>query len=104
MNAPPSRGPTTLAIPYMPPMKPVYTGLFSSGDELANIISAPENKPEAPRPAMARPTMRAIELGATPQISEPTSKMKRVSRNIHLILKKVYSRPKKSWKADKVSR
>jgi hypothetical protein len=38
---------------------------------------APLKMPAAPTPATARPMMRAVELGATPQIREPTSKMKR---------------------------
>lgn len=32
----------------------------------------PENMPELPRPAIARPTIRTVEEGATPQIKEPS--------------------------------
>jgi hypothetical protein len=38
---------------------------------------APLKIPAAPTPAMARPMIKVVELGATPQIREPTSKMKR---------------------------
>jgi hypothetical protein len=44
------------------------------------IKIAPEKIPAAPTPATARPIMRAVEFGATPQISEPISKMKRAMR------------------------
>jgi hypothetical protein len=46
---------------------------------------APEKIPAAPIPATARPMMRAVEFGATPQIREPISKMKRAMRYTHLI-------------------
>jgi hypothetical protein len=41
------------------------------------IRIAPLKMPAAPTPAMARPTIKVVELGATPQIKEPTSKMNR---------------------------
>ena len=53
------------------------------------MINAPEKIPAEPRPAMARPTIRAVELGATPQTREPTSKMPMPTRKTHLMLKKV---------------
>ena len=39
------------------------------------MIRPPEKIPADPRPAMARPTIKATEFGATPQSSEPSSKM-----------------------------
>jgi hypothetical protein len=39
------------------------------------IVSAPWNNPAAPSPAIARPTMNALELGAAAQIVEPTEKL-----------------------------
>lgn len=65
---------------------------------------APEKIPAEPRPAMALPTIRASEVGAMPQMKEPSSKMKRAIRYVHLMEKKVYSLPKVSWKAQVVSR
>lgn len=39
------------------------------------IISAPEKMPAHPIPAIARPMIKAFELGATPQIKDPSSKI-----------------------------
>jgi hypothetical protein len=63
----------------------------------------PENKPAAPDPAMARPTMRTLEFGATAHTTEPTvdecqlcfdagwgcelSKMVRAAMKVYLTLK-----------------
>jgi hypothetical protein len=38
------------------------------------MTMVPENRPAEPRPAMARPTMRAFEVGAEPQMADPISK------------------------------
>lgn len=69
------RGPATLAMPYMPPIRPVYVGRLTSGTVFAIIRIAPEKMPDAPNPAIARPIMNAGELGAAPQRALPTSKM-----------------------------
>ena len=53
------------------------------------IIRAPEKMPADPKPAIARPRMRAVELGATPQTKEPSSKMPMAVKKVHLMLKKV---------------
>jgi len=53
------------------------------------MIRPPEKIPAAPRPAIARPTIRAGELGAAPQTAEPTSKIVMAIKNTHLIGKKV---------------
>lgn len=39
------------------------------------IITVPENRPADPKPATARPMIKAVEVGAEPQIAEPISKM-----------------------------
>ena len=39
------------------------------------IIRDPEKMPADPTPATALPTIRAIELGATPHMRDPSSKM-----------------------------
>jgi hypothetical protein len=62
----------------------------------ATMIMAPLKRPDAPKPAMARPTMRATELGAAPQIADPTSKMSSAPKKTHLIFRHEYSLPKKS--------
>ena len=53
------------------------------------IRYAPEKIPAEPKPAMARPTMRAVLLGATPQTREPSSKITMAARKTHLMEKKV---------------
>lgn len=40
--------------------------------------------PAEPIPAIARPTIKATELGAAPQIADPTSKSKMQVRNVFL--------------------
>ena len=63
-------------------MMPVNIGLRLGAAEYAISVYAPEPMPAAPTPAMARPTMRASEFGATPQIRLPTSKMKIERRKV----------------------
>ena len=53
---------------------------------------------------MARPTMNATELGAAPQMAEPTSNRTTAVKNTTLTEKSVYSLPKTSKKAQLVSR
>ena len=53
------------------------------------MMRAPENIPAAPRPATARPTIKAVELGETPQMRDPISKIAMPVRKTHLMLKKV---------------
>lgn len=60
--------------------------------------------PALPRPAIARPTMKATELGAAPQMAEPISKSPMETRKTPLTLKKLYSFPKLSWNEQLVSR
>ena len=48
------------------------------------ITIDPEKIPELPRPAMARPIMNAMELGAAPQRADPTSKKLTAAKNTHL--------------------
>ena len=59
----------------MLPIKPLYMGRFSSGTLYAKMMRAPEKIPAEPTPAMARPTMSAVLVGATPQMRLPSSKM-----------------------------
>ncbi len=53
------------------------------------MTRAPEKIPDAPRPATARPTIRAFEVGAAPQTVEPISNMQIAVRNTDLTGKKV---------------
>jgi hypothetical protein len=104
VKTPPRSGPATEAIPYMPPTRPEYMGLLESGTECARISKAPENKPAAPIPATALPIIKVMEFWATPQIRLPSSKIPMALRKTHLMLRKVYSFPKRSWRQAVVRR
>lgn len=53
----------------------VKMGRFRRGMSGSMIIMPPAKMPADPRPAMARPIMKAVELGAAPQRADPTSKI-----------------------------
>ena len=74
VKTPPRRGPATDAIPKIAPTSPCSIGLLCSGTRPIMMTIAPEKMPLDPAPAMARPTMNTIELGAAPQIALPISK------------------------------
>jgi len=80
----------------MPPMSPLYIGLFANGTDSAIISIAPENTPAAPSPATARPTISAFAFGAAPHTTEPTSNKLKAAKYTHFTLKKVYNFPKNS--------
>ena len=86
-------GPVTEAIPYMAPRIPIYVGRLARGALAATINNAPENMPALPKPAMARPTIKAVELTAEPQTALPTSNQNMAMMKIHFAEKKVYSLP-----------
>lgn len=60
------------------------------------MTRAPAKIPADPIPAIARPMMRAVDVGAAPQTSEPSSKIPMAIRYTHLMLKKVRNLPKRS--------
>jgi hypothetical protein len=68
------------------------------------IVITPARIPPEPRPAIALPTMKPIELGAAPQRAEPTSNRMIDVMKVVLMLKIVYIFPNSSWKAQLVSR
>ena len=47
---------------------------FGDGAREGTREKAVTRRPEEPKPAIARPAMRAGELGAAPQTAEPTRK------------------------------
>jgi hypothetical protein len=53
---------------------------------------------------MALPTMKVTELGAAPQMAEPTSNRRTAVRKVVLTFMKVYIFPKTNKKAQLVSR
>jgi hypothetical protein len=73
VNAPPMNGPAIAATPNTADIIPRCIGLRSSGIILLTIRSPPEKMPEAPKPAIARPRIKASEFGAVVQISDPVS-------------------------------
>jgi len=58
----------------------MYVGRCLRGTVFETIRMAPEKMPADPRPATARPMMRAVEFGAAPQTAEPISKMAMAAR------------------------
>ena len=83
-------------------MIPVNIGLFFGEAEKAMMVYAPEPIPAAPNPAIARPTMSALLLGETPQIREPSSKVKRLMRKLIFNGKYLYALPHADWKPPRV--
>jgi hypothetical protein len=89
VKTPPSRGPAIEAMPYIEPIMPLYIGRLAKGIECATMIKAPEKIPAEPRPAMARPIIRAIEFGAVAHSKLPSSKIAMATRKTVLMEKKV---------------
>lgn len=84
-----TKGPATDAIPYIPPSMLKNIGLFAGATVWAKVTIAPVKMPALPSPAIARPTIKVTESGATPQMREPSSKTKSAERKTHLMLKRV---------------
>jgi hypothetical protein len=72
--------------PENKPAVPIYARLVSSN--LAGRV-----EPCNLTPAMARPTMKAVEFGATAQSRLPTSKTKMAARYVHLTENVLYMAP-----------
>jgi len=81
------RGPATEAIPYIAPTIPTKIGRRTRGTVREMIITPPLKTPADPSPAIARPTIKAFDVGATPQISDPSSKSAIAERYTSLMLK-----------------
>ena len=78
-------GPSTDDIPKAIPKMEVKIGRLRRGTSGSVIIIPPENIPADPSPAMARPMMKAAELGAAPQSADPASKMTIERRKTHFV-------------------
>jgi hypothetical protein len=85
VKVPPSTGPRTDEIPLLTPKREVNTGRLRRGTSGSMIIMLPVKRPAEPRPAMARPRMKIIEVGAAPQIAEPISKITRKLIKVHFV-------------------
>ena len=62
------------AIPCTAPIKPIHFGRSLKDKESVMIMILPPKIPADPIPAIALPTMKAVEEGAAPQTREPISK------------------------------
>ena len=71
---PPISGPATAPTPYRPSIIASSIARFSKAAQYDVITVDPLNKPAAPKPAIALPTVSMIEFGATAQMTEPSSK------------------------------
>ena len=78
-------GPSTDETPNAIPKMDVNIGRLRRGMSGSMIIMPPEKMPADPRPAIARPIMKAVELGAAPQRADPTSKITIEIRKTHLV-------------------
>jgi len=99
VKAPPSKGAVMVATAYVAPMKLWYAGLFSKGVIMVIVTKAPLKIPAEPAPERARPATKAAEVGATADIREPTSKIKRATRNVIFVEHVAYNFPKKGTSA-----
>ena len=89
MNAPPIKGPITDEIPKIAPRRPWYMGRLCSGTMGIMMTITPEKTPADPEPAIARPRINAVDVGAAPHSAEPASKSAMEMRKTDLLLKKV---------------
>jgi hypothetical protein len=72
--------------PKMAPKRPCHMGRFRSGVSGIIMTMTPENTPAEPQPAMALPSMKAVEVGAAPQRAEPASNRTTAARKMVLLL------------------
>lgn len=121
VKVPPRKGPRTDDTPKARPKKPTKMGRFRSGTSWTMTMMAPLLIPAEPAPAMALPIitgnlvsrhatiqhdqsfLRAIDEGAAPQITLPTSKKTMDIRNVHFVSYIWYSLPKNGLKMAHVS-
>jgi hypothetical protein len=85
VKVPPMIGPSTDEMPNVMANMELKIGRLRSGTSGSIIIMHPEKIPAEPRPAMARPIMKVTELGAAPQIAEPTSNTTVQRRKTHFV-------------------
>lgn len=83
MKAPPMSGPKATPSCPMAIFVAMNKGCRCGGRTAATTVNAPLMMPDAPKPAMARPTINIADDWAAPQIAEPTSKMKKNAKKVH---------------------
>lgn len=85
VKAPPMIGATTDDTAKIIPVIEVSMGRLRRGTSETMIIMAPVKMPAEPIPAIARPTINAVEVGAAPQITEPTSNTIMQEIKVHFV-------------------
>ena len=78
-------GPSTDDNPKAIPNIEAKIGRLRSGTSGSMTIIPPEKMPAEPRPAIARPMMKVVELGAAPQSADPASKITIESRKTRFV-------------------
>jgi hypothetical protein len=76
--------------------------LFAGSAAKAEIVYTPGATPEAPTPAIERPTITVVEFLATALIKLPISKMRIATRKLVLRGKYLYTLPHCDWNAPSV--
>ena len=64
-------------------LRPMTRGSLCGGSMAVRMVRTPFISPEAPKPAMARPTMSMGDDGAAPQSTEPSSKVAKKTKKDH---------------------
>ena len=82
---PPRIGPRIDDSPNTEPSPPVHLGLSCNGTRRLISKKTPVPMPAPPIPVMARPTIKALELGAEAQTMDPISKMATRVISNHLV-------------------
>jgi hypothetical protein len=93
VKAPPRSGPATLETLKTAPIMPINAATLCFGTEKAMIVNAPDPRPAAPTPEIARPMIKVVLLGETAQIRLPASKRKIEKTKVGLSAKNLYAFP-----------
>lgn len=83
VNAPPMSGPQAIPIWPSDTFRPKICGNLCEGIITDRMVKMPFMRPEAPKPAMARPTISIDDDCAVPQSVDPNSKTVKKARNDH---------------------
>src|SRR5580700_3767821 len=76
-------GPKAIPSWPMPRLMPRNWACFLTGSTAEMMVRAPFPIPDEPAPAMALPTMNMGDETAAPQMTDPTSKIKKKTRKDH---------------------
>ena len=96
VKAPPMIGPRSVPRPHVSPVRAMYIGRSCGVVVTDKRVITPTYIPAPPTPQTTRPMMRAFKLGAAPQMAEPASNIKTVTRYRCLALNWPYILPLRS--------